>query len=206
MRNLLEYLYRSKLGRIMSVVARAISKVKQPHMIYGYIDKKTNSFRKFTRISDTAVIMSPENLSIGDYVWVWHYSVLDATEGISIGEGCQIGAWVGIFTHGSQNAIRMYGKNYVKIPGKERKGYTRGEVTIGQYTFIGAGALIFPGVKIGKGCILAAGTIVTKDVPDYSVVQGMPGKITGDTRQIDQTVLDENPDLNDFYFERKGEA
>jgi acetyltransferase-like isoleucine patch superfamily enzyme len=173
-------------------------------MIYGYVDKHTNLFRKYTRMSDTVVIMSPEKLSIGDNVWVWHYSILDATEGITIGTGCQIGAWVGIFTHGSQNAIRLYGSRYVDFPSSERKGYTRGAVTIGAYTFIGAGAMVFPGVNIGKGCIIAAGTIVTKDIPDYVIVQGIPGKITGDTHQLDQQLLEKNPDLNDLYFESNG--
>lgn len=198
---IIERIYRSRFGRPMSSLARLLSRFKQPRMIYGYIDKKTNEFRKYTRISDTALIMRPENLSIGDNVWIWHHTILDATEGLVIGEGCQIGAWVGIFTHGSQNSIRLYGSSYVDIPAEARKGYTRGLVSIGDYTFIGAGCSVFPGVNIGKGCIIAASSLVTKDIPDYSIVQGIPGRIIGDTRKLDKELLEKYPELKEFYYE-----
>ena len=47
----------------------------------------------------------------------------------------------------------------------------------GDYVFIGARAIILPGVKVGKGAIVAAGAVVTKNVPDYAVVVGNPAKI-----------------------------
>jgi len=49
-----------------------------------------------------------------------------------------------------------------------------GRCKIGDLTFIGTGAIILPGVKIGNNCIIAAGSVVTKDVPDYSLVAGVP--------------------------------
>ena len=51
------------------------------------------------------------------------------------------------------------------------------KVTIGDDVWIGANAIILPGVTIGNGCIVAAGAVVTKDVPDYAVVGGNPAKI-----------------------------
>lgn len=51
------------------------------------------------------------------------------------------------------------------------------DVYIGSETGIGFGAQIMPGVHIGKHCVIAAGSIVTKNVPDYSVVGGNPAKI-----------------------------
>lgn len=51
------------------------------------------------------------------------------------------------------------------------------EVEIGDYVFIGPRVIILPGVKIGKGAIVAAGAVVTKDVPDYTIVGGVPAKI-----------------------------
>ena len=44
---------------------------------------------------------------------------------------------------------------------------------------IGSGAVILPGLTLGKGCLIGAGTIVTKDVPDYAIVRGNPGRISG---------------------------
>ncbi len=50
-------------------------------------------------------------------------------------------------------------------------------VTIGDDVWLGARAIIMPGVTIGNGVIVGAGAVVTKDVPDYSVVVGVPAKI-----------------------------
>jgi sugar O-acyltransferase (sialic acid O-acetyltransferase NeuD family) len=52
-----------------------------------------------------------------------------------------------------------------------------GNVAIGEGTHIGAGATIIPNIKIGKWCVIGAGAVITKDVPDYSLVVGVPGKI-----------------------------
>ena len=50
-------------------------------------------------------------------------------------------------------------------------------VVIGNDVWIGQRVMIMPGVTVGDGCILAAGTIVTKDVPNYALVGGVPAKI-----------------------------
>lgn len=182
---MLERLYRSPLGRAMSMVANMVARLHRPFMVYGYYDLASRTFRKYTRMSSTATIMNKRALAVGDHVWVWHYSILDATEGLIIEEGCQIGAWVGIFTHGSENAIRLLGKQFVHIPNTERKGYTRGSVQIGAYTFVGAGSVILPGVTIGKGCLIGTGSLVAKDIPDFSIVVGQPGKVVGSTIEMD---------------------
>ena len=93
-----ERLYRSPLGWIMSTLAQFLARIQQPFMVYGYYDHGSKSFRKWTRMSSDVVIMNKKGLSISDHVWVWHHSILDATEGLIIGEGVQIGAWVGILT------------------------------------------------------------------------------------------------------------
>jgi acetyltransferase-like isoleucine patch superfamily enzyme len=155
-------------------------------MVYGHYDRKNRKFQKFTRVSSSAIIMNRNALSLGNHVWVWHYSILDATEGLVINEGCQIGAWVGIFTHGSENSIRLLGEEFVNIPNTERLGYTRGSVEIGKYTFVGARSIILPGVTIGKGCLIGAGTLVADDVPDYSIVVGSPGQVRGKTYKLDK--------------------
>lgn len=52
-----------------------------------------------------------------------------------------------------------------------------GHVEIGEGTHIGAGATIIPKVKIGKWCIIGAGAVIIRDVPDFAVVVGNPGRI-----------------------------
>ena len=200
-RSFLEKLYRSPLSMIMSSVGNFFAFFQKPFMVYGYFDHGSRSFRKYTRMSSTVTIMNRKALSVSDHVWVWHNSILDATEGLSIDEGCQIGAWVGIFTHGSENAIRLLGSSFVNIHNTERVGYTRGSVHIGAYTFVAAGSIILPGVNIGKGCIIGAGSMVNSDVPDYSIVVGMPGKVMGSTLDIDQSFFKEF-DFSHSYYDK----
>lgn len=200
MRDFLESLYRSPFGRAMSILANAYARLHKPFMVYGYADPATGQFRKYTRISSTVHIMNRKALTIGEGVWVWHHTILDATEGLIIEDGVQIGVWVGVFTHGSEYSVRLLGKQFVHIPNAERKGYTRGSVKIGAYSFIGAGSVILPGVQIGKGCLIGTGALVTKDVPDYSIVVGQPGKVKGSTIDIDLRKFEEH-DFSDTYYD-----
>jgi len=52
-----------------------------------------------------------------------------------------------------------------------------GNVTVGEGTWIGAGTIIIPGVKIGKWCIIGAGSVVTKDIPNHVLAIGNPCKV-----------------------------
>jgi maltose O-acetyltransferase len=56
-------------------------------------------------------------------------------------------------------------------------------VTIEDYAFIGAGAIILPGVTIGRGSVVAAGAVVPKSVPPYTIVGGNPAKPIGERRR-----------------------
>lgn len=52
-----------------------------------------------------------------------------------------------------------------------------GNVTIGEGTLVGAGAVVIPGVQVGSHCTLGAGAVVIRDVRDYAVVVGNPGRV-----------------------------
>jgi len=79
----------------------------------------------------------------------------------------------------AQNIV-MSGLNHnyenISMPISEQ-GVTTYPIVIGDESWIGANSVVLPGVIIGKHCIVAAGSIVTKTVPDYSVVAGNPAKI-----------------------------
>ncbi|MEX6626280.1 acetyltransferase [Tenacibaculum salmonis] len=65
-------------------------------------------------------------------------------------------------------------ENYVHV---SPNATITGAVLIKEGTHIGAGAIVIPGVKIGKWATIGAGTVVIKDIPDYAVVVGNPGRI-----------------------------
>jgi len=159
-----------------------------------------------TRYSNTVSFYHRERIRIGENVFIWHYTILDGTGGITIGEGCQIGAWVGIFTHSSHLAIRLYGSHYREVPEDEKKGYAVGPVRIGKYTFIGPRSIIMPGVTVGKGCLVSAGSFLHTDIPDFAIVEGNPAKVVGDTRRLDARYLKKDENLQRWYDEWQQEA
>jgi acetyltransferase-like isoleucine patch superfamily enzyme len=79
----------------------------------------------------------------------------------------------------AQNIV-MSGLNHnyedVAVP-ITRQGVTTARITVEDETWIGANCVILPGVTIGKHCVVAAGSIVTKDIPPFSVVAGNPARI-----------------------------
>lgn len=58
-----------------------------------------------------------------------------------------------------------------------------GRIKVGSHSFIGAHSIIMPGVTIGERCVIGAGSIVTKDIPDGTVACGSPAKVIKTTRE-----------------------
>ena len=71
---------------------------------------------------------------------------------------------------------------------------------IGAFTFVGSGAIILPGTKIGKGCVIGAGSVVRGEIPDHSVVLGNPGKIVGTTEKYDLEFV-RSGEIDHTYFD-----
>ncbi|MFZ3125637.1 MAG: acyltransferase [Acidovorax sp.] len=178
------------------------SRIAGTRMVGGFV-RGDGLFLRNTRISNTSFIFARDKLEIEDHVFIGHFSVLDATYGLRIGEGCQIGFFTGIFTHSSHAAIRLYGREYVKEPNK--KCYFTAPVEIGKYSFIGAHATLLPGTKIGKGSIVSAYSLVSGEYPDFAILGGQPARIIGDTRKMDARLLEQNPELAVHYQAWAGE-
>lgn len=83
------------------------------------------------------------------------------TKKISIGDDCAI-----------SNNVTVYDSDFHEINGRIKSG----EITIHDHVWIGTGVTILPGVDIGTGAVVAAGSVVTHDVAAYSLVAGVPAK------------------------------
>lgn len=153
-----------------------------------------------TRIGSSTTIEGEHNLKLGENVFVGQYNFIEASNGIFIDEGCQITNYISILSHSSHNSIRYYGKHYRQYAA-DLKGYVKGSVEIGKYTFIGPHSTIMPATKIGKGCIVAAYSFVKGDFPDYSIIAGNPATIIGNTRDKDLAFMEQHPELKSFYDE-----
>ena len=151
-----------------------------------------------TRVSNTTYIDHPQNLVLGENVYIGHYNFIEASNGITIEEGCQLTTFINMTSHSSHMAIRLYGKDYMT---EKKDVYERGSIHIGKYTFIGAHSTIMPKTKVGKGSLIAAYSYVRGEYPDFSIISGNPGKVIGDTRKLDERQLQQHPELRALYDE-----
>jgi acetyltransferase-like isoleucine patch superfamily enzyme len=70
---------------------------------------------------------------------------------------------------------------------------------IGKYTFVGPHVTIMPNTHIGKGSIVASHSMVKGTFPDFAIIGGIPAKVIGDTREMDEPYLNEHPELRTHY-------
>ena len=117
----------------------------------------------------------PKDLIIGDNSGVGINCEIQS--GVKIGSNVMMGPEVLIYTE-NHNVTRT------DIPMFFQGMESRKKVIIENDVWIGRRVIILPGVKIGKGSILGAGTVIAKDVPDYSVVVGNPGKVIKNRNQL----------------------
>jgi len=143
-----------------------------------------------------------DNCEIGEGTKIWHFSHIQS--GAKIGKKCVFGQNVNVGNNVSigdfckvQNNVSIYEgvtlEDYVfcgpsmvftnildpkcKYPQVGAQFYVKTLVKEG--ASIGANATIVCGITLGKHCLIGAGSVVTKDVPDYALVVGVPGKILG---------------------------
>ena len=113
-----------------------------------------------------AEIRSPQNIIIGSNTLIGNDSILDGRGGIRIENNVNISSQVALWTEQHKYNCPHFST-------------TKKTIIIKEYAWISFRATILPGVTIGEGAVVAAGAVVTKDVPDYTVVAGIPAKVIG---------------------------
>ncbi len=114
-------------------------------------------------------IFTGRNLVLGDDVDLAHRVMITTDGGVTIGSRTLVG-------YGTQ----ILSSNHQIPPQPARifeSGHDKSSVNISQDVWIGANVIILPGVNIGEGAVIAAGSVVTKDVGPWTIVGGVPAKV-----------------------------
>ena len=139
-------------------------------------------FGEGSSIYDTSLVFG--DVRVGKNVWVGPYTILDGYHAkLTIGDYVSINSGVMIYTHDSTNHFLSGGA----------EDFLKGDIVIGHNTVIGATSIIGQGVKIGERCLIQANSLVTKNVPDNSIVAGNPAEIIGKIEM-------KNGKINKKYF------
>ena len=114
-----------------------------------------------------------KNISVGEGVFINACCHFQDHGGVTLGDGCQIGHNVVFAT-----------LNHELPP--ERRGVTRpAPIVLGKKVWVGSNATILQGVTIGDNAVVAAGAVVTKDVPANTIVGGVPARVI---KRIDESI------------------
>jgi acetyltransferase-like isoleucine patch superfamily enzyme len=166
-------------SRMVARYCRFLAAYPQAQIAYGAQVDYHCRFETGVSIKEGAEVLQ---CKIGAYSYVSENSVVQNAE---IGRFCSIArsVLIGLGEHplmdNASTSPRFYSKP-VSFTGKSelKDGFVENPpTTIGHDVWIGAGAFLKAGVHIGHGAVVAAGSVVTKDVPDYAIVGGIPAKV-----------------------------
>jgi len=165
------------LTRLLSLFpSQTVRNLILRHLLGLKLDKKAVLYSGF-------LIRSPKKITIGKGTVVGFNCELDGRRGLLIGENVNISSDVKFYT-----LQHDYNDSNFKMVGSQ--------VQICDYAWISTRAIILPGVIVGKGAVVAAGAVVTKNVPEYTIVGGIPAKLIGKRNPN----LDYNPGVERLHF------
>ncbi len=139
--------------------------------------------KRGARIRPTAILRDAQNIFLGENTAVNHLCVLWAgkeTGKIVLGDNVILGP-----------GVMMFAFNHQIDPGQPiiSQGFDDADIIIGNDVWIGANVVIVAGVKIGDGCVIGAGSVVTQDIPPYSIAAGVPAKIIQSRKRMNVSIL-----------------
>ena len=120
------------------------------------------------------VFYNPRNITIGQDTIVGERTVLDGRDKLIIGDHVDIASEVMIYN--AEHDVNSEDFHAITAP-----------TIIEDYVFIGPRAIILPGVTLGKGSVVGAGAVVTKNVEPFTIVGGVPAKVIGERKNTNPT-------------------
>lgn len=131
------------------------------------------------------------NIEVGKNFFAnYNCTILDVAK-VIIGDNCQMAPNVAIYTAG-----------HPVHPDTRNTAYEYGiEVTIGDNVWIGGNTVICPGVHIGSNTVIGAGSVVTKDIPDWAIAAGNPCRVIREITEADRKLYFRNREFDDEAWE-----
>jgi len=120
-----------------------------------------------TVVYNSCELREPRRITIGNFSSIGDHCILDGRGGLTIGDSVNFSTGVWIWT--MQHKINDPDFEVETAP-----------VVIEDFAWLSCRTVILPGVRIGKGAVVAAGAVVTKDVEPYAIVAGVPAKKIGE--------------------------
>lgn len=189
------------MNKILSIILHPSKIAKQ--IEWNYYKKRLANIGKNSQIGQNFSIINPDGISIGDNfsggcdiaLWSWNAvniqgddckliikdnvsitdrCIISAANRIEIGNGCLLGrdTFITDNSHGENISI-----DELNISPHKRNIFSKGTVIIGDNVWTEKNVCIMPNVKIGNGAIIGANSIVTHNIPPYSVAVGSPAKV-----------------------------
>lgn len=141
----------------------AVNKIPSRHVRKYFYRALGSKIGKGTVICRRADILYPNGLDLDENVAIGWFVHLDARAGIKVGHNCNISSYSKLITGSHDIDDPMFTAEFKPI-------------TIGHHVWIGTGATVLQGVNIGDGAVIAAGAVVTKNIPSYEIWGGVPAK------------------------------
>jgi len=128
------------------------------------------SIAKFNYQKGSEIQTLSPSFVIGEGTYIGRSCLFACIESVCIGKSVMFSdrCFVGDAVHGHQN---------LELPIIDQYLQKGGSVNIGDGCWLGVGAVILPGVQLGKHCVIGANSVVTKNIPDYSVAVGNPARV-----------------------------